>query len=146
MAPRYWTCSRCHSRNERLKQRCPTPGCEGKRPKRRVPKHARTLRDDSYEHYKQVAAEIHGVTDESCCMCGRPRHERTHHHRDHDHETGLPRGILCYQCNSLLPRLMTLSRARAAVGYLERVDTFYAALDAISASQAQEDEYEVETI
>ena len=130
MASRYWSCS-CGERWPRTKQKCT---CGKRRPKRRVPRHARTLRDDSYTTYVQAAEQIHGVTDESCCVCGRPRHDTTRHHRDHDHVTGLPRGLACYQCNALMPRLLTLERARAVVGYLERVDTFYAALAALSAS------------
>jgi hypothetical protein len=43
----YWLC-KCGSRLERIKQRC---DCGGKRPAKRVPKHARTLRDDSYDVY-----------------------------------------------------------------------------------------------
>jgi hypothetical protein len=124
MAAKYWTCS-CGTRNERIKQRC--PNCARKRPKRRVPAHARTLRDDSYQSYGEVSEAIHGVTDESCCVCGRPRHELMHHHRDHDHVTGLPRGIVCFQCNGLMPRLLTLDRARLIVGYLERCEAFYGA-------------------
>lgn len=146
MPSRYWSCPRCHSRNERIKQRCPTPGCTGKRPKPRVPKHARTLRDDSYEVYKQAAADIHGVADESCCVCGKPRSQERRHDRDHDHVTGLPRGLACAGnsgCNALMPRQLTLERARMIVGYLERVDSFYAALDALSASQ---EVYEEETV
>ncbi len=125
---RYWTCPKCGYRNPRTAQKCrggrpramPPFVCDGRRPKRRVPVHARTLRDDSYAVYATVAAEVHGVTDESCCVCGRPRHEAMRHHRDHDHVTGQPRGIVCFQCNSLMPRLLTLERARLIVAYLER--------------------------
>ena len=118
----YWSCP-CGNRNERVKQKCE---CGRKRPKRRVPKHARTLRDDPYTAYTQAAAAIHGVTDESCCVCGRPRHEAMRHHREHDHVTGLPRGLACFQCNKLMPRLLTVERARLIVAYLERVDAYYA--------------------
>ena len=96
------------------------------RPKRRVPVHARTLRDNTYEHYVQVSREIHGVEDESCTVCGRPRHEAMRHHRDHDHGTGQPRGVVCFQCNSLMPRLLTLDRSRLITAYLERVEAHYA--------------------
>lgn len=126
MPPKFWTCP-CGTRNERVKQRCANADCRRKRPKRRVARHAVTLRDDSYESYRQVSAAIHGVTDESCCVCGRPRHELMHHHRDHDHVTGQPRGIVCFQCNGLMPRLLTLDRARLVVAYLERCEAFYGA-------------------
>ncbi len=64
-----------------------------------------------------------------CGVCGKPPATARHHDRDHDHVTGLPRGLACpgnTGCNSLMPRQMTLERARAIVGYLERVEAFYA--------------------
>jgi hypothetical protein len=123
---RYWSCRKCKHRNERTSsRRC--QGCgELTKPKPRVPKHAATLRDDSYETYVELNALIHGVTDESCAVCRRPRHEAMRHHRDHDHVTGNPRGLACFQCNSLMPRLLTLERAELIVAYLRRVDTHYA--------------------
>jgi hypothetical protein len=120
MSAKTWLCP-CGTRNQRVKQKCAGEGCNRRRPKRRVAAHARTLRDDSYAVYVQVARDAHGVTDESCCVCGRPRHESMRHHRDHDHVTGQPRGIVCFQCNQLMPRLLTLERARLVVAYLERV-------------------------
>lgn len=134
MTPSWWTCP-CGTRNPRVKQKCSGEGCNRRRPKRRVPVHARTLRDDSYEVYVQVARDIHGVTDESCCVCGKPRSQERRMDRDHDHVTGLPRGLACAGntgCNALMPRQLTLERARAVVSYLERVDSYYAALEALS--------------
>ncbi len=116
----FWSCT-CGERWPRTKQKCV---CGKRRPKRRVAKHARTLRDDSYDVYTRMAADAHGVTDESCCVCGRERHESMRHHRDHDHVSGLPRGIVCFQCNALMPRLLTLPRARLIVAYLERAEAF----------------------
>lgn len=127
MAVRYWTCPGCGTRNERVKQKCTGSGCQRRRPKRRVPAHARTLRDQSWEHYNEINAAIHDVTDGSCAVCGRPEHEAMHHHRDHDHVTGEARGLACYQCNNLMPRLLTLERAREIVAYLERVRAYYSA-------------------
>lgn len=139
MARRYWTCRKCGTRHERTTQVCRAAiadgeECSGRRPKPRVPKHARTLQDDSYQSYLQVASDIHGVTDESCCVCGKPRHELMHHHRDHDHVSGQPRGVVCFQCNQLMPRLLTPERARLILSYLERCEAFYGAY---SASEAQ---------
>jgi hypothetical protein len=112
-----------------------------------VPKHARTLRDDPYELFNQSARDIHGVCDESCCACGKPRKQERHHDRDHDHTTGLRRGLLCAGdtgCNVLLPKWVTAPVARAIAdaklaagepdalrwdglaGYLERVEAYYA--------------------
>src|SRR5258706_13659767 len=98
---RYWTCPKCGTRNERIKQKCGGVvserlqtnvlryrPCGASRPKRRVPVHARTLRDDTYETYLQVAREAHGVTDESCCCCRKPRAQERRHDRDHDHLQG----------------------------------------------------------
>lgn len=121
---RYWSCS-CGERWPRSKQKCT---CGRARPKKRVPAHARSIQGDTYHRlYMPAAEQIHGVTDESCCVCGRPRHESMHHHRDHDHVTGNPRGIVCFQCNALMPRLLTLARARLVVAYLERCEAFYEA-------------------
>ena len=120
----YWTCRSCKYRNERTASRTCLNCCKQTKPKRRVPKHARTLRDDNYELYVQVAETLHGVSDESCCVCGRAKHESMRHHRDHDHMTGDPRGLACFQCNSLMPRLLTLERARLIVAYLERAARF----------------------
>jgi hypothetical protein len=125
---RYWTCP-CGTRNERIKQRCANLECRRARPKRRVPKHAQTLRDDSYSHYENVNAELHGPafggewTPDCCGVCGKPPSTARHMDRDHDHETGLPRGLACpgnQGCNALMPRQLTLERARLIVAYLER--------------------------
>lgn len=124
MPAKYWSCRKCAGRWPRTAVKCRTEGCTGRRPKRRVPVHARTLRDDTYERYAEVSREAHGVTDESCCVCGRPRHESMHHHRDHDHVHGTPRGIVCFQCNKLMPRLLTLERAREVTAYLERAEVW----------------------
>jgi hypothetical protein len=90
-----------------------------------VAKHARTLRDLTWADYNDVNAAVHGIEDGSCAVCGRPEHESMHHHREHDHVTGLPRGLVCFQCNELMPRLLTVERARLVVAYLERVEAYY---------------------
>lgn len=140
----YWSCP-CGERLPRTKQKC---SCGKRRPKKRTARHARTLRDDSYARYVEVAREIHGVTDESCCVCGKPRSQERHHDRDHDHLTGLPRGIVCggnRGCNVLMVPWVTaataagIARAKFKADepdaerwsliaiYLARVDQFYAA-------------------
>jgi hypothetical protein len=119
-----WLCPKCGTRNERVKQRCANTECRARRPKRRVPAHARTLRDDSYEVYRQVNAELHahsfdgGWTPDHCGVCGTPPKAKRHD-RDHDHRTGLPRGLACWHCNRELLRNGTLESLRAAVRYLE---------------------------
>ena len=123
---RYWLC-RCGVRNERIKQRC--PDCGAKRPKRRVPVHARTLRDDPYAVFREVNERLHarafGPEWDAvwCGVCGKAPSTTRHMDRDHDHATGLPRGLACpgnSGCNALMPRQMTLERARLIVAYLER--------------------------
>lgn len=121
---RYWLCRGCGTRNERTKRKCAGKGCKRSRPAPRVPKHAKTIQGDTYDHYKQVAEKLHGITDESCCVCGRPRAQAIRHHRDHDHVTGDPRGIACFQCNNMMPRSLTLDMARAIVAYLERASEY----------------------
>ena len=108
-------------RGSRLAAKCVACG----RAKRKSRAKAQVHPQDTYETYLQVAREIHGVTDESCCVCGRPRKQETRHHREHDHRTGLPRGIACFRCNKELLRHATLEQARLVVAYLERVERFY---------------------
>ena len=122
MAKRYWLCRKCGTRHERVKRVC---GCGGRRPAPRVPKHARTLQADTYEKYVQVSKDIHGVTDESCCVCGKPRSQERRHDRDHDHRTGNPRGLACHICNRVMVKELTLERAQAVVDYLRRIDNYY---------------------
>ena len=130
MSTRLWLCA-CGTRNERIKQKCSNPDCDRRRPKRRVPKHARTLRDDPYTVYEQVNAELHGpafggeCTPDCCGVCGKPPSTTRHMDMDHDHRTGLPRGLACpgnTGCNALMPKQLDLARVRLIVAYLERVE------------------------
>jgi hypothetical protein len=125
MSRLYVLCPKCRHRNDRLGGRRKCVQCNATLTKRRGPKHAGTLRKDSYPVYEAFSMEVHGGEPDSCRVCGRPRHEAMKHHRDHDHVTGKPRGVTCFQCNTLMPRLLTLERARAIVAYLERVDSYY---------------------
>ncbi len=148
----YWTCP-CGTRNERVKRKCTNDECRRARPKKRASKHQQTLRDHSYTFYVQVARDIHGVTDECCCACGKPRSQAKHHDRDHDHRTGKPRGLLCpgnQGCNILLVPWVTcetalgIANAKHMAGepdaarwallarYLERVESFYAVSERVA--------------
>lgn len=112
-----------------------------------MPKHKEVLRGDSYSLFVKAAREIHGVADESCCVCGKPRSQTRHHDRDHDHRTGLPRGLACpgnAGCNVLMlpwvsaPTAVGIwvakqfagepdaERWRLIAAYLERVEAHYA--------------------
>lgn len=133
---RYWLCQGCGTRNERRKIKCTNPDCNRRRPKRRVPAHARTLRDDPYPVYERLNGEIHagafggGWTSDCCGVCGKAPSTERHMDRDHDHTNGKPRGLACpgnQGCNALMPRQMTLERARQVVAYLERVEAYRAA-------------------
>ena len=126
MPSRYWLCPGCATRHPRIRQKCE---CGRSRPKKRVPVHARTLRDDSYVVYEAVNASLHASafngewTPDCCGVCGKPPSTARHMDRDHDHVTGKPRGLACpgnQGCNALMPRQLTLERARLIVGYLER--------------------------
>lgn len=141
-----WNCPECKWRNEPgLSRTCAQCG-KVTRPKRRVTRHAHTLRNDSYAAYERVAAEIHGVIDESCNVCGKPRPQSRRWDRDHGHVDGLPRGIVCggnSGCNVLMAKWVTPAVARsiadtkaeggepdalrweAIAAYLERVEAHY---------------------
>lgn len=124
---KYWSCpnTKCGYRNESRKRKCVQCG----RAKRKSRAQARVTPQDDYAVYVQVAREAHGVTDESCCVCGRPRAQGKRHDREHDHRTGLPRGLACYRCNKELLRHADLESARLVVAYLERVEAYRNATD-----------------
>jgi hypothetical protein len=151
---RQWTCPHCkwkqpHRTSSRTCAKCG----ETTKPKRRVRKVDVTLRDDSYQAYVRVAAEIHGIIDESCCACGKPRTLERRCDRDHDHTTGKPRGLLCggnQGCNVLLAKWVTPAVAEAIAetkhragesdaerwsmlaSYLRRVESHYAGTEAVN--------------
>lgn len=153
VAPRQkgkWICKCGH-----VNQRTASPTCKGcgerTKPKKRRPKHSEVLRGDSYPIFVEAAQLIHGVTDESCCACGKPRPQERRWDRDHGHrkgqaDYGRPRGLLCagnQGCNVLLLPWVTAPVARAIAvtklaalesdasrwdnlaAYLERVEAHY---------------------
>jgi hypothetical protein len=123
VAKRYWLCPSCKTRNERTKRKCVGEGCKRSRPAPRKPKHAVAL-DRSYEHYIEVAELLHGIDDESCCVCRTPRSQHRRHDRDHDHKTGLPRGLLCVRHNQMLDSRTSPAELRALAEYLERAAAY----------------------
>ena len=79
---------------------------------KRRPKHLKAL-ETPYEVY----AAMNG--GEFCAICGAlPKTRRLH--RDHDHHTGLPRGLLCARCNRALPSWITSAWLLKAVAYLDK--------------------------
>lgn len=124
---RYWTC-KCGYRNEHRTSSRKCQGCgEQTKPKRRVPAHAKVLRDTPFERWAALSVEIHGGELYACGVCGRPIGENRRPDRDHDHRTGQARGLACVRCNRELLRHSSLEEARAVVAYLERVEAFYGA-------------------
>ena len=106
---RYWTCTKCKTRNARTKQLCP---CGGRRPAARVPRH-RLVLNVPYERWVEAFGE-------RCGICGREPSENRRLDRDHDHATGAARGLLCHRCNRGLPNWADAEWLRAALAYVER--------------------------
>jgi hypothetical protein len=63
--------------------------------------------------------ELNG--SETCGICGDVGKTRKLH-RDHDHRTGKPRGLLCFRDNAALRPYMTLEWIEAAAAYLRRTE------------------------
>jgi hypothetical protein len=141
-------------RNDRIgnRRKCANVNCRATLPRPRRQRHAATLTDESYAVYMEAARDIHGVTDESCCVCGKPRSpgrklDRDHGHRKGQADYGKPRGLVCggnQGCNVLMLPWITAATARGIArakalacepdadrwaliaGYLMRVERFYA--------------------
>lgn len=114
---RYWTCQRvtdgvkCGHTNPRRKLLCEQ--CGKRRPATERPAHLVAL-DLPYEHY----VEING--GEQCGICGADPKPGKKLHRDHDHRSGRPRGLLCFPDNSALRPYMDADWLRRALAYVER--------------------------
>lgn len=123
-----WTCQRttggvkCREVNENRRRKC--TACGKPRPARRKPAHTRAL-ELPYAEYLRLSGGI-----ERCGICGAEPGQRKLH-RDHDHRTGVPRGLLCFRCNAALRPYMTLEWLRDAVEYVERAQ-LAADLDVLS--------------
>jgi hypothetical protein len=83
------------------------------------------MRDLSREDFAALNHLIHGARIDQCACCLTSL-EDAGPNRDHDHRTGWARGLTCYRCNHQLLRFHTLETARMIVGYLERVERYYA--------------------
>lgn len=106
---RVWTCRKCRTTWPRTKQLC---ACGGRRPAARKPKHTRAL-DDPYEIW---VARFGGF----CGICGAEPTAKRRLDRDHCHDTGEARGLLCHRCNRALPSWVTEEWLAAALAYLRR--------------------------
>jgi len=69
--------------------------------------------------YDRMFEEQNGV----CAICGEPRPEARTLHVDHDHETGVIRGLLCFRCNNALGDFREeYELFQRAADYLDRDD------------------------
>jgi len=66
------------------------------------------------EQYQQILAYQGG----GCAVCGKPEPANKKHCIDHDHKTGLVRGVLCLRCNLYVLGKLTLEQITAAHEYL----------------------------
>lgn len=146
-----WLCMKCGHRNElrTSSRKCQNPDCLAPDGKRKKPerKHKAVLRTMGYEEWAALSVEIHGGELYECGVCRKPPSEGRKQDRDHDHRTGLARGLACpgnSGCNYLmLPWISTatagaIAHAKVLAGepdatrwsliaaYLGRVDAHYA--------------------
>jgi hypothetical protein len=69
------------------------------------------------EDYDQMLEAQAGV----CAICGEARPEERTLHVDHDHETGVIRGLLCFRCNQAIGSLQEDHEIfQTAADYLDR--------------------------
>lgn len=64
--------------------------------------------------------KIYQQQDGKCALCKRPQIPETHLAVDHDHKTGMVRGLLCQQCNRILGYFENQEWTKDAFGYLLR--------------------------
>lgn len=112
-----WTCQRqagglvCKHVNPNRKRKCER--CGKTRPPRTRPAHLIALERE----YSDFVALNGG---EFCAICGRPPSQVRRLDRDHCHDTGEPRGLLCARCNRALPRWCNSDWLRKAADYLDK--------------------------
>jgi hypothetical protein len=71
---------------------------------------------------REAYVEANGAS-EACGICGRERRPgQKQFHRDHDHRTGKPRGILCFPCNAALRPYKTAEWLGQAMAYVRRAE------------------------
>jgi hypothetical protein len=99
----------------------------GNRERRRSPESKRAQRDGhlrrkfgiSIDVYEEMLAAQGGV----CGICGREPNPSIALHVDHDHETGVIRGLTCFRCNQALGAFgEDMERLQKATDYLLRHD------------------------
>lgn len=74
----------------------------------------------SVESYERMLLEQGGV----CKICGETNQSGKRLSVDHDHKTGVVRGLLCQRCNVAIGLLVdSPERLRAAASYLDKPDS-----------------------
>jgi hypothetical protein len=72
------------------------------------------------QQYQQAAVAV----GEACEICGQQCETHKKLSVDHDHDTGLVRGLLCNSCNTGLGKFKdSIELLRAAVEYMARTDS-----------------------
>lgn len=117
MTARGWTCRRvtnhvpCQHHNPPRTRKC--QACGKPRPARKRSAHFDALKLDYAEYI-----ELNG--GEHCGICGTGPTVNRRLDRDHDHRSGIPRGLLCHFCNRLLAPRITVEWLERAIAYLRR--------------------------
>ena len=113
---------KCSVRNRRWVKRNPEKvNAKAARYYKRHPEKCRARRlKNQYNLTPEEWQKILDFQKGLCAICGRPASDfKRSLHVDHDHSTKLVRGLLCWQCNSLLPNRRDLTLLLgAAVDYL----------------------------
>ena len=82
-----------------------------------------------HHYFRKFGLSIEAVEERvrqqgrACAVCGEPFSDCRGYapHVDHDHKTGVVRGVLCFRCNAGLGSFKDdVARLRAAIAYLER--------------------------
>ncbi len=83
-------------------------------------------KSDLKRHYGLTPEDYEALFDgqSGCCpICGLTLPEGKNTHVDHDHKTGVVRGLLCHHCNMLLGQARDSKEVlRAAIAYLESAE------------------------
>ena len=119
-----WTCVKCKTRwPSRNLLRC--KNCGRKQPKKKKPAHTAVLEELTYEDFVRING------GEFCWICDYLEREYgirpvayTRLSRDHDHQVGKPRGLLCFYHNKRLVGNRSTEEIAAVHAYFERAALF----------------------
>lgn len=99
-------------------------GKQGPKPRWRCAVWQERVRICSLKREYNLTSEQHRAMIEAqdgrCAICRKPEGDGRELSVDHCHQTGRPRGLLCWQCNTAIGKLGdTVEGVRAALAYLE---------------------------